>query len=366
MLKTALKLIKKIEENGYQAYIVGGFVRDKVLGITSNDIDICTSAKPSDIRSIFPTSCLPNEDYGSVTVVVKNIRFEITTFRKEITYLNNRKPVEFEYIDDLLEDLKRRDFKINTLCMDKDGNIIDLLDGNTDINRREINTVGDSYFKFSEDALRILRAVRFATILDFRLSSDVKQAILKTREYVKNLSFERKKEELNKIFASVHVKYGVKLLLELGLDKELELDNLSKIKCFDDIMGVWAQLNVEDIYPFSKNEKEIIKNIKSVLEFDNLDSLVLYRYGLYVSSIVADIKGIDRKVITKKYNELPIKGRSDILIDGDEIMRLLGTKPGKYLRNIISNIEEEIVRGNLSNDKDALKEYVLNYGGTQN
>ena len=104
MLKTALKLIKKIEENGYQAYIVGGFVRDKILGISSNDIDICTSARPSDIRNIFPTSCLPNEDYGSVTVIIKNIRFEITTFRKEITYINNRKPVEFEYIDNLLED----------------------------------------------------------------------------------------------------------------------------------------------------------------------------------------------------------------------------------------------------------------------
>jgi len=366
MLKTALKLIKKIEEHGYQAYIVGGFVRDKILGITSNDIDICTSARPSDIRNIFPTSCLPNEDYGSVTVVVKNIRFEITTFRREIKYLNNRKPVEFEYIDDLLEDLKRRDFKINTLCMDKDGNIIDLLGGNTDIKSREITTVGDSYLKFSEDALRILRAVRFATILDFRLSDDIKKAIVKAKKYLKYLSYDRKKEELNKIFASIHVKYGVKLLLELGLDNELELNNLKNIKCFDDLMGIWAQLDVSNIYPFSKNEKEIIKDIKEVLELDNLDPLVLYRYGLYVNSVAADSKGIDRKIITKKYNDLPIKGRSEILIDGKEIMSLLGTKPGKYLRNIINNIEEEVVKGNLSNNKEDLVDYVLNYGSTQN
>ena len=129
MLNTALKLIKTIEEHGYIAYIVGGFVRDQLLGITSNDIDICTSARPSDIRNIFPNSCLPNEAYGSITVVIKNIRFEITTFRKEIRYLNNRKPIEFEYIDDLMEDLKRRDFRINTICMDKDGKVIDLLNG---------------------------------------------------------------------------------------------------------------------------------------------------------------------------------------------------------------------------------------------
>lgn len=366
MLKTALKLIKKIEESGYQAYIVGGFVRDKVLGIASNDIDICTSARPSDIRNIFPTSCLPNEDYGSVTVIVKNIRFEITTFRKEIKYLNNRKPIEFEYIDNLLEDLKRRDFKINTLCMDKDGNIIDLLNGNSDIKNREINTVGDSQLKFSEDALRILRAIRFATILDFRLSKDVKEAILNTKKYVKSLSYQRKFEELNKIFASIHVKYGVKLLLELGLDKELELTNLNNVKCFDDLMGIWAQLDVEEVYPFSKNEREIISDIKKCLKLDNLDPLVLYNYGLYVNSVAAGIKGIDKKLVTQKYNELPIKGRSDILIDGKEIMSLLKTKPGKYLRDIINNIEKEILNGNLSNTKEDLINYVLDYSSTQN
>lgn len=366
MLKTALRLIEKIEENGYQAYIVGGFVRDKILGITSNDIDICTNARPSDIRRIFPNSCLPNEDYGSVTVVLKNIRFEITTFRREIKYLNNRKPVEFEYIDSLLDDLKRRDFKINTICMDKDGKIIDLLDGNTDLIKREINTVGDSYLKFSEDSLRILRAIRFATILDFRLSEEVKLAIIKAKKYLKTLSYERKREELNKIFASKHVKYGVKLLLELGLDEELELNNLRNVKCFDDLMGVWAQLDVSEVYPFSKNEKEIINNIKEVLELDVLNPLVLYKYGLYVNSIVADIKGIDKKIVTKKYNELPIKCRSDILLNGKEIMSILGTNPGKYLRNIINNIETEIIVGNLSNTKEDISNYVLNYSSTQN
>lgn len=366
MLKTALKLIQEIENNGYKAYIVGGFVRDKILGIKSNDIDICTNARPSDIRKIFPNSCLSNEDYGSVTVIIKNVRFEITSFRREITYLNNRKPIEFEYIDDLLEDLKRRDFKINTLCMDKDGNIIDLLGGNNDIIAREINTVGDSYLKFSEDSLRILRAVRFATILDFRLSDDVKKAIIKTKKYLKNLSFERKKEELNKIFASIHVKYGVKLLLELGLDKELDLDNLRNIKYFDDLMGVWAQLNVLDIYPFSKNEKELINDINKVLPLNNLEPLVLYKYGLYVNSIAADIKGINRKLVTKKYNELPIKCRSDILIDGNKIMSLLGTKPGKYIKDIINSIEKEIVNGNLTNDENGIKNYILKYWSTHN
>lgn len=365
MLKTALKLIGKIEENGYQAYIVGGFVRDKILDISSNDIDICTSARPSDIRNIFPNSCLPNEDYGSVTVVVKNIRFEITTFRREITYLNNRKPVEFEYIDNLLDDLKRRDFKINTLCMDKDGNIIDLLDGKVDITNREINTVGDSYLKFSEDSLRILRAVRFATILDFRLSDDVKQAILKTKKYLKNLSYERKKEELNKIFTSVHVKYGVKLLIELGLDKELELDNLNNIKYYDDLIGIWAQLDVDNIYKFSKNEKQLMNQIREVLKLGNLDDFILYKYGLYVSSVVAGIKGIAKKSVTFKYNNLPIKCRNDLVINGCDIIEILGINPGKKLRSILDDIENKVILRQLDNDFEVLKKYILdNYGST--
>lgn len=367
MLNAALKLIKTIEEHGYVAYIVGGFVRDQLLGITSNDIDICTSARPSDIRNIFTHSCLPNEAYGSVTVIINNIRFEITTFRKEIRYLNNRKPIEFEYIDNLSEDLKRRDFRINTICMDKDGQVIDLLNGREDLDKREINTVGDSIYKFSEDALRILRAVRFATNLSFSLSDEIKQAIIETRHYVRNLSYDRKKEELNKIFGSVNVRDGVNLLLELGLDKELQLTNLKEIKNFDDLMGIWTQLNVEDIYPFSKNEKELMKDIREVLELDNLNPMTLYHYGLYVNSVVADIKGMDRKIATQTYNNLSIKCRSDIVINGSDIMKLLNRNSGEYLRQILDDIEQKIVMNELENDKQLLEKYVLNnYSSTRN
>ena len=125
MIDIALKLLNEFVSRSYKAYIVGGFVRDYILGIESNDIDITTNATPKEIKEIFEDSCLPNEDYGSVTVMWRGIRFEITTFRREIEYLNNRKPVEIRYIDDLMTDLLRRDFTINTLCMDCDGNILD-------------------------------------------------------------------------------------------------------------------------------------------------------------------------------------------------------------------------------------------------
>ena len=359
MLDAALKFISEIENHGYQAYIVGGFVRDYLLGIESNDVDICTNAKPSDIRKIFKDSCLPDEDYGSVIVLCKNNRFEVTTFRKEINYIGSRKPIEYVYIDSLEEDIIRRDFTINTICMDKNKNIIDILDGKNDLKAGEIKTVGDSLFKFSEDALRILRAVRFATILNFRLSDEVKNAIIKTKHLLKKLSYQRKKEELDKIFGSIHVNYGVKLLLELGLDEELELDNLKNITNFSDLMGIWALLDTRN-YPFSRNEKDMINDIKEALELDNLNDLVLYKYGPYVNGIAANIKGIDKKEVTYKYDKLPIKDKSEIKISSNDIMRILNIKPGIKLGKVIDRLENDIILGYVKNDEEELKKYVIN------
>ena len=115
MEKQALKVLSILEENGYKAYIVGGYVRDKLLGIESNDIDICTSATPKEIKEIFKSSSSPN--YGSVNITYKNINFDITTFRREIKYLDNRIPIKLKYIKTIKKDLLRRDFTVNTICM---------------------------------------------------------------------------------------------------------------------------------------------------------------------------------------------------------------------------------------------------------
>ncbi len=360
MLEEALKLLKKITDHSYNAYIVGGFVRDYILGIESNDIDINTNATPKQIREIFEESCLPSEDYGSVTVIYKGIRFEITTFRKEIKYINNRKPVEIEYINNLYEDLIRRDFTINTLCMDQDGNIIDMLEGRKDIDNKLIVTVGDATSKFEEDALRILRAVRFATILDFKLSDEVIVGIENTKELLHNLSYFRKKEELDKIFTSSNYKNGIKLLLELGLDKELEIPNLKKVldSNTSSLIGIWSILNVTDKYPFNKNELELIEMINQAVEFDNFNPMNLYRYGLYVNSVAGEIKKEDIKAITEQYAKLPIKSKHDIDINSETIMKLLNKGPGKYLKDIYEDLENKIINKELINDKEEICKYI--------
>ncbi len=358
MLDKAIKVLEKINENGFSAYIVGGFVRDYILGIDSNDIDICTNAKPAELLDIFENARIPKEDYGSVTLYYKDIRFEITTFRREIKYVNNRKPEKVEYINSLEEDILRRDFTINSLCMDKDKNIIDMLNGKDDINLKTVRVIGDAIGKFHDDALRILRAVRFATKLNFNLDNDLVLSIKKNKHLLKNISYERKKEELDKIFTNSNNKIGIDLLIKLDLLEVLEIPNLKKVKYRDSLLGIWAVLDVDNIYRFSNNEKDIMNRIRKAIDVDNMNAFSLYNLGLYANSVAASIKGIDSTIVTKKYNLLPIKKRRDINVNGLEIADVLNKKTGGYINNIYGDLEKEILKENLKNEKEELLKYV--------
>lgn len=361
MYDVALKVLKELNDNGYKAYIVGGYVRDVLLDIESNDIDITTNATPKQIMELFNDSCLPNEDYGSVIIEKKGYRFEITTFRKEIGYNDNRHPTKVKYIDELYPDLLRRDFVINTICMDSNGDIVDYLNGREDLENKVIRTVDDAYKSFSDDALRILRAIRFATILDFKLSDEVVDAIKKTKDLVRNLSYYRKKSELDKIFTSSNRKLGVSLLLEFGLDEVLELPNLSKILETNttSLIGVWSILDVVDKYPFNKNESSLIKDISKAIPLNNLDPMALYKYGLYVNSVASEIKGYDIKNVTESYNNLVIKCRKDIDVTSDDIIKILHKEPGKFITEIYDDIEREILYRRLKNEKEDICNYIL-------
>lgn len=361
MYDVALKVLKELNNNGYKAYIVGGYVRDVLLDIESNDIDITTNATPKQIMELFNDSCLPNEDYGSVIIEKKGYRFEITTFRKEIGYNDNRHPTKVKYIDELYPDLLRRDFVINTICMDSNGDIVDYLNGREDLENKVIRTVDDAYKSFSDDALRILRAIRFATILDFKLSDEVVDAIKKTKNLVRNLSYYRKKSELDKIFTSSNRKLGVSLLLEFGLDEVLELPNLSKILDTNttSLIGVWSILDVVDKYPFNKNESSLIKDISKAIPLNNLDPMALYKYGLYVNSVASEIKGYDIKNVTESYNNLVIKCRKDIDVTSDDIIKILHKEPGKFITEIYDDIEREILYRRLKNEKEDICNYIL-------
>ena len=360
MLEVIKNLLEIITAKGFEAYVVGGFVRDMYINKNSEDVDICTSATPKDLKDIFETAILPKEEYGSVTLYYNNIRFEITTFRSENKYINNRIPTNIEYIDDLFLDLKRRDFTINTVCLNKNLEYVDLLDGINDIKNRLIKTVIDADTSMQIDALRMLRAIRFATTLDFDLDIELKKAIKKNGELLTKLSYFRKKSELDKIFNSQNVKKGISLIEELGLSKYLDLTNINHVKTESLGLAIWAQLDGTLKYPFNKVEKEQIKSIQKLLHESVLDNYNLYHYGLYISQIVGEIKEIDKKKITEAYNVLQIKSIDDIDITAREICELLSRKPGSFLKEIYFDLERKILYNKLSNKKRILKSYIKN------
>ena len=354
----ALKILNILHEHNHESYIVGGYVRDKLLNRVSNDIDICTSATPKEIMDLFPNTSSPH--YGSINIIYKNSNFDITTFRRDIKYQDNRLPVKIKYIKNVKQDLLRRDFTINTICIDKDGNIIDLLKAKEDLNKKIIKTVGNPRYRLKEDSLRILRAIRFATLLDFEIDQKTKCYIKKYSYLLKKLSYSRKKQELDKIFTSSKKEKGIKLLLELKLTDALKLSNLENITPCDDLMGIWAQLNVDDLYPFNITEKEQMKKIRELLNLDIYDKYNIYKYGLYTSTIVYKIKNIDSEELSKIYKELPINSIKEINITANEIANTLNKEPGSYIKDIYNDLEKQIINNNLENELERIKEYIKN------
>ncbi|MGM9876501.1 MAG: CCA tRNA nucleotidyltransferase [Bacilli bacterium] len=358
MKEKALEVLKILYEHGYESYVVGGYVRDIILKRKTNDIDICTSATPKEILEIFDNVIVSDMQYGSVVIAYKGYKFDTTTFRKEIKYEDNRKPVKIKYIKDIKKDLLRRDFTINTLCIDKDGNILDILNIRSDIDNKLLKTVGNPRYRIKEDSLRILRCIRFATILDFNIENKTKHFLTKYSYLLKNLSINRKKEELDKIFLSKNKERGRKLLLELNLTNALDLDKLATITMCTDLTGIWCQLEVDNIYPFTKVEKEQMTKLRELLKYDKIDNYLLYKYGLYLCTVYAEIKGISRKKLSTMYSNLPILTRKDINITGEEISMILNKTPGKYIKDILDDIELNILNNNINNDKEEITKYI--------
>ena len=359
MKEKALEVLKKLSENNYESYLVGGYPRDLILGRKTNDIDICTSATPKEILEIFDDVIVSDMQYGSVVIVYKGCKFDTTTFRKEIKYESNRKPVKIKYIKDIKKDLLRRDFTINTLCIDKDGNLLDILNIRSDLDNKLLKTVGNPRYRIKEDSLRILRCIRFATILEFDIEKKTYYYLGKYGYLLKKLSMERKKEELDKIFSSKNKERGRRLILDLNLTNVLGINNLSNIILCTDLIGIWCQLEVEDIYPFTKVEKEQILCLRELLKYDELDNYLLYKYGLYLCTVYADIKGLSKRNLNKMQSELPIFTRRDIVIHGNDISKILGKEPGKYIKDIMDDIEKKILYNKLANTYDDIKRYVI-------
>ncbi len=360
MYETALRLLEKIGNYGYVAYMVGGYPRDLYLKRTYTDIDICTDATPMELHQIFSEVVTTNSEYGSVTIVFEKVKFEITTFRKEFKYKDNRRPEKIEYVDTLEEDIKRRDFTINTLCIDKNGKQIDLIGARQDLDNKIIRTVSNPKISLKEDALRILRAIRFATTLNFTIEPKLKTYIKKYGHLLKKISKERKKDELDLIFSSPNKAYGIELLIDLKLTDHLEIPNLKKAKITPSMIVTWSQLDALDKYNFNTIEKESIRKINEVKDKNLLDNHTLYRYGLYTCTMAAELKDVDKRLLNEKYASMPIKSRLDIALSPIEICQILNKEAGSFLKPILTDLENQILDDSLENDKEKLTTYIIN------
>lgn len=344
MNKEVIELLNILENNGYEAYIVGGFPRDFYLGIKTDDYDICTNAKPEEIKKIFS---IIEEKFGSMKLIYKNKIFEITTYRKESNYINRNPKVE--YINSLKEDLLRRDFTINTICMDKNMKYIDIYNGISDLENKKIKIVGDISTKLKEDPLRILRAIRFATTLGFDIDEDIDVAIKKLSYLVKKLSFFRKKEELNKIFSCNNLKIGLELLKRYKIDIYLEID-INDLVLVNNNFAIWAQINYSNEYSFSKKELIEINIFKEILKLDNINKYHIYYYGYDYCKHIADVKDINID------SNLAINNRKDIDISVDDIIN--NTKIN--ISEVYILIEKEILLNNLLNKREEIINFIKN------
>lgn len=207
--ESALKIITILEKNGYEAYAVGGCVRDFILNKNCDDVDITTSATPDEMKSVFDSNSVKYYEtgikHGTLTALISNNSFEVTTFRTDGVYTDSRHPESVSFVRHINEDLSRRDFTINAMAYNDRVGIVDMFGGKDDLENRIIRTVGDPDKRFKEDALRIMRAIRFSSVLSFNIEEKTKKAIFENKELLKNVSYERIYDELSKLLMGDNV-----------------------------------------------------------------------------------------------------------------------------------------------------------------
>ncbi|MDF2556488.1 MAG: tRNA nucleotidyltransferase [Bacillales bacterium] len=381
LFEQAKPIIKTLKQNGYEAYFVGGSVRDFVMGRDINDIDIATSAFPDEVKAVFERTIDIGIQHGTVLVLSGEDKYEITTFRTESTYSDFRRPDSVQFVRSLLEDLKRRDFTMNALAMDENGKVYDYFEGKIDIENKVIRAVGIPSLRFNEDALRMLRAIRFQSQLGFQIEEGTLLAIKQNAENLNYISQERITIEFEKILMGKHSNLALQSLVESGLASCLqELSNfhnsLTRVN-FDTLETIeekWAKLFIElkiDPKLFLvkwKCSSEKICKVKSLVNchYDVLNSgwtnRILFNYGLETSLSVEKLKlGRDsnRAYIEGLFQKLNLKSKQDLAIRGQDLIGWTNQKGGPWLGEMIEKITDEVLNGYLVNDKEKIKEWVL-------
>ena len=258
MPENANRIIKRLQKEGYEAYIVGGCVRDAILNKEPDDWDITTSARPEQVKALFRKTFDTGIQHGTITVMMPNAEsgklegYEVTTYRVDGKYEDHRRPTSVTFTASLLEDMKRRDFTINAMAYNEEEGIVDHFDGMGDLERHVIRCVGKAQERFDEDALRILRAVRFAAQLDFAIEEQTRLAIERQAELLNDISAERIQVELTKLLLSKHPE-RLRTAYELGVTAVV-------LPEFDRMMQT-EQNNIHHMYSVGEHTLRVIEQV---------------------------------------------------------------------------------------------------------
>ncbi|WP_172369381.1 CCA tRNA nucleotidyltransferase [Sporosarcina jiandibaonis] len=383
--KASYEVIRRLEEAGHEAVFVGGAVRDHLLRKTAKDIDIATSAEPDEVKAIFDNTIDVGIAHGTVLIIIENEAIEVTTYRTEGTYTDHRRPDNVHFVKTLRDDLLRRDFTINALAMTKNGKIIDLFNGETDLKERLIRAVGNPTERFHEDALRMLRAVRFSSVLDFDIEAGTLLAIHQNAHQIKHVSIERIKIELDKLFTGVNPMKAMNTLFSSRLGKELSLytDKVKELKRalpFVIATEGWAFfVTIAEINPsklanhfkLSNEEKNFItavhklytKRLESdytIEDYYSYDLQVLKCAEKFFHAVNVDAGTLTDLEIEERKKALPIQTKQDLEVSGKDLMEWTDLPGGPWTGEWIKKIEQAVLHGQCKNTLTDIKDWFMN------
>ncbi|HDR7714763.1 CCA tRNA nucleotidyltransferase [Bacillus albus] len=387
--KKASSIIETLKQQGHEAYFVGGSVRDLIIDRPIGDIDIATSALPEEVMAIFPRHVPVGLEHGTVIVVENGEPYEVTTFRTESEYEDFRRPSSVQFVRSLEEDLKRRDFTMNAIAMTEEGEMVDLYAGQEAIQKREIVTVGNAADRFQEDALRMMRGIRFVSTLGFSLENNTKQAIETYGHLLEHIAIERITVEFEKLLTGTYCVKGLQELVETKLFSHLPYLQMSeerlakatqyKWDSFETDVEAWAFflycIGEEHPSVFLRQWKFSNKKIKDIVAVlltirtrkeKDWDTVLLYKTGIHIAEMAervyeAMIESYDNtsvKRVQTLFEALPIKSRQEMNVTGNDLLNWANKKPGPWVAEMIQNIEEAIVQGNVVNEKECIREWL--------
>lgn len=391
----ARKVLQILEENGYEAYFVGGCVRDWYLGRTIQDIDICTNAHPCDVMRLFPDHIPTGLKHGTVSVKQGAYLFEVTTYRTEGAYVDYRRPEHVSFVKDLVQDLGRRDFTMNAMAMDRRDVLVDPFHGRSDLDRRIIRAVGEPSQRFREDALRILRAVRFAVQLGFQIEEQTMRAIEETAELLCRIAVERVREELNKLLLGSFPEIGLQIMARTQLFRSLPKlaalfgkteAQIWRITKLEQLEQRWALLfymmgaapdDARKCCQYLKMSKRDTETIERYIRF--LSSLrprwdepagvpwesLLLEYGLSTCTKLEELlmacwwNHADRphsRRVQAIHEQLPVKSIKELAINGKDLQEALGKKQGEWIAHTLQHLLKQTALHGLPNTRELLLE----------